>query len=189
MMRFTSIEYGLSAVPGAERGTVTGAGFAVSPDGLAVSVIELPFLTEQASHGAGLAGQLTGPNRPSPLFVTVTVFVSGADVPRTARKSTTGCDSEISIAGAVLSLHETTVNTSGRSIVHHSWRSRSGLRIPGVLPLVVRRGRMYNASMGCEQRQHTRRVPDVGQPTGLGYREHLLGDAIDPLCSATYRLS
>ena len=70
-MRFAATERGRSGAPAAVMGTETVAGLVVSPAGLAVSVTVFPFVTVQASQLAGLAGQLTGPRRPSPLFETV----------------------------------------------------------------------------------------------------------------------
>jgi hypothetical protein len=78
-----------------------------------VSVTTFPLDTVQLSHGAGLGGQLTGPNRPSPLFEIAMVFVMGALVPRTARKSTDGWDNTISMPGSTAS-EQAVVATSVR---------------------------------------------------------------------------
>jgi hypothetical protein len=100
MIRFAVMDCGRSGAPTAVMATDAAPGLALRPVGFAVRVTVLPVETAQVSHGAGLAGQLTGPNRPSPPFSTEMVFTIEPVVPRTARKSTDGYDSTISTAGA-----------------------------------------------------------------------------------------
>ena len=118
MIRFAVIDPGFD-VPGAVTTTCTGAGLAVSPDGLAVSVRMFPSDTLQVSQGAGLAAQLTGPNRPSPPFWIAILFTIGVVEPRTARKSTEGSDGMISTRGAMLSAQPDARTTSGRRAANH----------------------------------------------------------------------
>ena len=93
MVKFTAIGCGLLVAPVAVTGTETPAGLAVRPFGLAVNVSVVLPATAHVSHDAGLAGQLTVPSDPPPLFVTVTVCGAGAELPRTAWKTSACCDS------------------------------------------------------------------------------------------------
>ena len=83
MIRLTWTVCGLAVWPTALICTDAAVGDAANPVGFAVNVTAFPFATSHDSHAVGLAGQLTGPNRPSPPFATVMVFVSDCVVPRT----------------------------------------------------------------------------------------------------------
>jgi hypothetical protein len=71
------------------------AGLAVRAAGFAVNVNVSPTVTAQASHVAGLVGQLIVPSAPTPEFLTFTFLTTRAVVPRIAWKFSSLGDSWI----------------------------------------------------------------------------------------------